>query len=484
VGVAVLLVPTFLPYVDARVRFGLGRNAFEAFMFSAAGEHFLGAFLFPLRWWQSRFVVGADVPNGAIGWGSALLALLAVGIGLGETRNGRRPAALYLTLAFVVALVSLGPLMRMHLGFAPGIPGPYLLLSVVPGWDALRAPARASMSSFLAVAILAGLGAESLLSRAGTGRGRGAAVALLVLVVLTDCWRNPFYVWKPPISAGAKAAHDWVASHAPGVPIVELPLGNPEYEGAYMVLSSRHWNPLLNGRSGFDPDGIYLRSALFWFPRPDTLVLLHDLGVGIVIVHDDLMGRPMCAFLAGHPSPYLVQVPIDPTNCVLRLLGAPAAPPVPPDRPIPITAARLTGSGGESAAAATDGDLRTDWMQDVVPAQEAWLQIDLPEAHRVQRMRLRFGPHFGDYPREYRVDASADGVAWTPIVPTRVGEAPLLGLEHDPDDLAIDVAIPPTSTAHLRLVRPAETKETPWGLFANWLRWGVHEVELYEAVGS
>src|SRR6266404_9958838 len=73
-----------------------------------------------------------QVPNGAIGWGTGFLCIGAVV--LGGPRNGRRPATLYLTLALIIALLSLGPTMHLSSGFAPGIPGPYPLLSFIPGW--------------------------------------------------------------------------------------------------------------------------------------------------------------------------------------------------------------------------------------------------------------------------------------------------------------------------------------------------------------
>ncbi len=138
----------------------------------------------------------------------------------------------------------------------------------------------------------------------------------------------------------------------------------------------------------------------------------------------------------------------------------------------------------DSAAAAADGDLATHWVQDIVPTADGWLQIDLPEPHPVRRIRLRLGPHYGDYPRHYRVDASTDGVQWAPLTPVRLAEPPLRGLLHDSGDLSVDLEIPVTSTARLRVVRPARTKDSPVDLFSNWLHWGVHEVELYEAADS
>src|SRR5207244_687166 len=177
---------------------------------------------------------------------------------------------------------------------------------------------------------------------------------------------------------------------------------SPEWQGAYMVLSSRAWHPLVDGHSGFDPAGPYLRGVFSRFPDADSLRLLADLKVGLVIVHDDLRPGPICLRLEFRPMPYLSETWSGQKTCILRVLGAPPAPPTPPEELGALAGARLTGAAGDSAAAAAGGDLAT----------------------------------------------------------------------------------PVASTAHLRVVRPARTKDSPVDLFSNWLHWGVHEVELYEAADS
>jgi hypothetical protein len=93
---------------------------------------------------------------------------------------------------------------------------------------------------------------------------------------------------------------------------------------------------------------------------------------------------------------------------------------------------------------------------------------------------LRLGRHFGDYPRQYRLETSPDGTTWTAVVPDTVAAAPLVSARVDPDDLRVELELPPSATRHLRIVRPAATPQSPWGLFGNWITWGVHELELYE----
>ena len=478
--IAVLLTaPAYLPYRALRERLSLGRNPSQVVTFAAHGDTYLGAVTDPMGWLRSRGqTTGLPYPA-AVGLGTAALGLLAVAIGAGPTRDRRRPALLYLSVATCMAVVSLGPTMRMRF-FAPGIPGPYPLFSVLPGWDALRAPLRAVLPAVLALAVLAGLGADAVLSRLRGPRARAVVVVALAALVVAECWRPQLTVWKERRTPRATAAHEWVATHAPGVPLVELPIGDIALEATYMVLSSRHWNPLLNGYSGFAPYGDYFARA-FAFPDEPSLRLLHDLGVGLVVVHDDLLRRPLCALLATRPSPYLQHVRIDPLTCVERIVGAPAAPPAPPERRVSLAGVRASGSDDTPATAAVDGDPTTHWTQPVLGgARDAWIQLDLPEPHDIRRIRLRLGPHFGDYLRVYRIDASADGVHWAPRTPVQLAEPPLRSYRENPDDLWIDLPVPPAATAHLRIVRP-QARGAPGAAFVDWMQWGVHEVELYEA---
>src|SRR5207245_1972889 len=142
-------------------------------------------------------------------------------------------------------------------------------------------------------------------------------------------------------------------------------------------------------------------------------------------------------------------------TCVLEILGAPPPPARPSDRPVPLGAARLTTSWGPDPHALVDRDLATHWVVPVRRSVADYVQIDLQNPRRLTRLVVRLGPHFGEYLRSLQVEASADGQEWTTIVDRPIGEAPLLGLVRDPEDLRVEIALPPTTTAHLRLVRPA-----------------------------
>jgi hypothetical protein len=75
----------------------------------------------------------------------------------------------------------------------------------------------------------------------------------------------------------------------PTAVVVEMPFFPPRafsLSAPYMLNSTRHWRPILNGYSGFRP-GSYDRAyeAVQGFPNPASLIAMHGLGVTHVVVH-------------------------------------------------------------------------------------------------------------------------------------------------------------------------------------------------------
>ena len=61
----------------------------------------------------------------------------------------------------------------------------------------------------------------------------------------------------------------------------------------YMLSSTRHWKPLVNGYSAFIPPTFYrICDALESFPAADAMRALRDLGVSHVVVHNDAVHVP------------------------------------------------------------------------------------------------------------------------------------------------------------------------------------------------
>ncbi len=484
-GLAVLVavVPTMLPYVVQRDVFDLAHDPMQSVDFSAVGMHYLAAVLAPADMLQRRFVDGRLL-SPMLGMATALLSVWGLWRGGDVEYGGRRLAILYGGLALGLAIVSLGPAMRMQIEPSIGFPGPHAWFArYVPGFDALRVPQRAGAITLLALSVLAGLGADVVVFRRGSRFPRSVGVALLAGLAALDCWRPALSVLPAPADGGVPAVYRWLAAQPGNFAIVELPMKESDQEAAYMLLSGYHWKRLVNGYSGFVPGHAYLIHVLADFPDAASVRLMHALGVRYVVAHVRGGHREarLCERIGARA--YLVSRYRDPDACVLEIMGAPALPAQPADRPVSLVSARLSSSARDNPGAVADGNLATHWLQPVT-WRAGWLQVDLPAEQQLTRVVLRFARHFGEYPRSYQVAASAYGSRWTTLVDAPVAEPPLAGLLAHPEDLAMEIRLPGSAVRHLRILKPQLTRIDQIPLYLDWHRWGLHELELYERTGS
>jgi hypothetical protein len=268
------------------------------------------------------------------GWASATL-LIAMLLGWTVRLPGLRvasfPRALGITAAvFSLALVGSAPLRRTTRAWLATAPGVFLLFTLfgvvmswgpsiqskgrtiassslyslfyalVPGYDAVRAPARFAMLVMCTLALLAGLGVAALQR---TRRGRLVAAATTV-AILVESAAIPLPIDQNPVDyrtrglaplpasvAMAPPVYDFVSTLPPSAVLVELPLGEPAFDVRYMFYSTRHWRALVNGYSGGAPASyedldFALQEAL---TRPDRAwQAVRETGASHAIVHERL----------------------------------------------------------------------------------------------------------------------------------------------------------------------------------------------------
>ena len=223
-----------------------------------------------------------------------------------NTRDDGRPPAddrellvLYCSLRRVRAL-----------GLARPTRGLYsLLYKVVPVFSLLRAPGRTGLIVALILALFAAFGVRTL-RRQFSGRASTvvaascSAAALLELTGVPIDWRE-----AKPISP----VYD-VLARMPRGPVAEFPLYERRIDfhlhTIYMVNSTRHWQPLLNGYSDYIPgDFRTLAVTLASFPSAESFEALKQRRARYLVVHRDLYGgqtapqiearlRPLPALLA------------------------------------------------------------------------------------------------------------------------------------------------------------------------------------------
>lgn len=159
-----------------------------------------------------------------------------------------------------------------------------ILAKIVPGFDALRVPARWGWLVTLALAALAGhvMTSQPIFQR----RWLMIVVSLLVLIELP----LPHLEMRPvPTMAAAPRVYQWLATQPPRHAVLELPMnatGDTRQMGNRQLWQTIHGQRLLTGYSGVIPASITLiaRDAQH-LPRPDVLARLRAAGLDTIIIH-------------------------------------------------------------------------------------------------------------------------------------------------------------------------------------------------------
>ena len=218
------------------------------------------------------------------------------GVAEAEVRRLRRLFGLVAVVAFIL---SLGPYLVVW-GVNTHVPLPYLILYyVVPGWSGMRVPARFAFLVLLALVPLSALGVQAVVERvaafrAGATWGRLAPPAVafaLVLLFLVELGAKPLPLQAVPTGAAVPEVYRWLARERPG-PVVEIPLDLQGRDQEFLYLSTVHWLPLVNARSGFGPSSHdEVKTVLAELPGPRGREYAAALGLRALVVHTDRLTR-------------------------------------------------------------------------------------------------------------------------------------------------------------------------------------------------
>lgn len=263
------------------------RTAGETAFFSAPLEGFFSTSASNWIWGglteNLRTIVEADLFQG-------LTVLLLAGLALASLRQGegeKRRVLGYAALTLCAALVALGPEVRW---FGTTLfEGPFSWLRGLEVFRMIRVPARASVFMALGLSMLAAFGLDRLrrpgLRCALLALALSEAVSAPLRVVAADrCVRSAEAI--PPV-------YEWLAAQT-DAPVVELPIlandglfQRPKFDDSvYLLRSTVHWKPLVNGYAGTEPpDYARTREVMKDFPSDESLALLRSLNVRYVLVH-------------------------------------------------------------------------------------------------------------------------------------------------------------------------------------------------------
>ena len=192
-------------------------------------------------------------------------------------------------------LVILGVAVALALGPSSAVNGtlPYdWLYTWVPGFSAMRIPARFDLLGLLALAVLAGFGMAFVSDwLARSGRKCGPVLIAVGALAFIEMLSSPIAL-RPVPSAPNDGVYGWLKTHQPDAVVGEIPTHGPTGIATidYEFLSTLHWHPLVNGYSGFiPPQYAQVSDQLDAFPDPTATEVLRGLGVRYVVVHLDLV---------------------------------------------------------------------------------------------------------------------------------------------------------------------------------------------------
>jgi hypothetical protein len=299
-----VLLPYLLPYWYAYTDNDAARPLADVELYAASWADYLSS---PSRVhfaaWSHRWFTGAALFPGFVALGLAALAVV-------RGRAWRDPRARMCLAMAVCGIV---------LSFGTKVPGYSTLHEVLPLLHAVRAISRFGYLGVMGIAFLAGFGIVEL-RRLVPPRAWNAAAAALLALAAVEPLVAPIHFSR---FDGVPAIYDTIAGE-PAAVVAELPMpGGYGWFGnaKYMLNSTRHWKPMLNGYSGFAPASFHEHAAaLASFPREDSITALRAIGVTHVFVHVDgytpdqrgvMDGTPALVRLAAADRIVLYRVAVD-----------------------------------------------------------------------------------------------------------------------------------------------------------------------------
>jgi hypothetical protein len=267
-GAAALAVVTFAlaPYLRLRTV----RSLQEVAVYAAGWRSYL---MTPARLhyaaWSHRFFAG----DTALFPGFVASALAAVAVFTGTAIRDRR-ARMGLGIAIVGLALSFGP-------FLPGYATLYGLFWPLQG---IRNAARFGYLVIVGLAIVAAFGVAEIRRRSVRASSKAFAAALLAAANL-DAVAAPLELVAPE---RVSPIHRMVRNT--DAVVAEFPFYAPDRmfrQAPYLLHSTQHWRPMVNGYSGITPESYIQHSReLAGFPDDTAVAALRRIGVTHVFVHD------------------------------------------------------------------------------------------------------------------------------------------------------------------------------------------------------
>lgn len=284
----VLLLPTLWPYQVVHQDLGIERQPAEVKYWSADRTDYLAAWPGNDLWGSVLSEYHRDIERDLF---PGLLLIVFALVGLANSRGGRMRLVLLVTVlgSFILSFGLSGTILGQEIPLPYRIPYDFL-----PGFRAIRVPARFGHLVLVGLAGLAGLGVDLVWRQLRSlAPGKPLAYASLAVgLLLIGIETSTSLALPDPLPTGnPRADYAYIAEHP--APTIELPMGDGPVASAWPNFwSTKHWNQVANGFSGIQPPTYdLLRQRSKEFPSPATVELFQGVGIRHVIVHADMQAE-------------------------------------------------------------------------------------------------------------------------------------------------------------------------------------------------
>lgn len=268
----VLLTPFLYPYYLVREEQGLRRSLEEVATYAAAWSDYLAASSrLHYETWSMRYARG----NGAFLF-PGVTALVLSGVAFASGRIRSPAAQLWIGLGLIGLVLSFGTRLPFY----------EHLYAWIPLLQGIRASVRFGNLVLAAVAALAAFGLADLRRRLAPQPRLRLVVSTAALILITaEAARVPLAYAAPlrvhPVYTALAGERDAVLVELPLYPPVDVLRNAP-----YMLNSTAHWRPIVNGYSGLVPRDYHAHwEAIREFPNASAVSYLRALGVTHVAIH-------------------------------------------------------------------------------------------------------------------------------------------------------------------------------------------------------
>ncbi|HVL67862.1 MAG TPA: hypothetical protein VM364_11415 [Vicinamibacterales bacterium] len=279
------VLPFFLPFMDLQRETGFSRTIDESIRWSADWRAYLASSAWAHRWMLEHLRHWKEVLFP--GFTALLFGLGGMGLMIRHlARRGGTPLpmtrinAVFYLLVFVLTLWS---------SFGPNAGLYTLFFHTIPVFSLLRAPARFGIAVTLALCVFAAAALSVILQRVPP-RLRTAVTAVLAILLVAELTTPLPYLPARDVPRAYK-----VLAAAERGAVAEFPFYYEPHDRfrhtLYMLGSTTHWQPLVNGYSDFmPPDFLEGAAVASRFPDPESFAWLRARDTRYVVFHLGLYG--------------------------------------------------------------------------------------------------------------------------------------------------------------------------------------------------